>query len=171
MLAELERQLQLVRMFAPEMVRAQKAQWLRDHSGADVVIGDFEIKCLCPEKYGLQTHHEIKPMTAREISKKNRAAREAWEDGAELQNREVSPEAEPAQWRDCSTQVDPDWGTRLLEWRVKPKPREWWLGICCGTGGGLSFLSGLSFLLPKIASRWCQEHPRGEVVHVREVLE
>jgi len=35
------------------MYTSERVAFERKHPGAHFVIGDFEIRCLCPEKYGL----------------------------------------------------------------------------------------------------------------------
>ena len=36
-----------------DMIYSEQAKFRKDHPGAHFVIGDFEIKCLNPEKYHL----------------------------------------------------------------------------------------------------------------------
>ena len=45
--------MQTIRDTMKPMTEAEKLKFQKDHPGAHFVIGDFEIKCLNPEKYGL----------------------------------------------------------------------------------------------------------------------
>ncbi len=53
----------------------------------------------------------------------------AWLDGAEIETRLDNADE---RWRPCHPNLGPFWTWHTYEYRVKPKPREFWLNPECG---------------------------------------
>ena len=93
-----------------------------------------------------------------ERTERYREVMRAYNDGAEIQVRYKDPVGdEPIGWRDASC---PIWSWFDCEYRVKPKPREWWLDL----------RTNEAFCTRAFAEINHNAGPQN-VVHLREVIE
>ena len=86
---------------------------------------------------------------------------QAWLDGEEVENRVAAPERE---WRPTT---EPRWQWSSVDYRIKPKPREWW--ACWNKPGEDDWTDVTLFPYPDYDES-CVDHWRSRI-KVREILE
>lgn len=96
-------------------------------------------------------------VNAKEQTRERIAVMQAWAEGEEIECCDRNDE-----WKPC---LSPAWNWVDFEYRVKPKPREWWLVLITGGLGDVACESEAD------AKRFVSVSSRPfEIVHVKEEL-